>query len=1189
MAITQNDLEILKSEIMADTPDGGGLPTGIAVIDGVSNNLFPDVSDIDRLLGRVRLRKVSLAVKTANAELLQATRMLFTELPDNPNISVFAFKATSFADRRSDAQNKIESYLAFGTKWAGHLLETQLAGQRVIQVSLDKSDQVPSIDKPLVLVQNEGQSDEFYQYIRPLKVDIAERRFQRTVSESVTRTVATIEFGDTLQYTFNGLTVPEFYQNASTNRRAILREARVADAAKYYSASRLAEPVIAMTTRQVRLDSIYTQVVPSTQVETPLIQRDPVNQQLTLIKSSDGTIQINQTDTIAPNTSLNLPNGVYAGTLSISVNGKLLTDSDGELVDNAQVAYASIKYDLGQITWYDNANWGSKQVTGSYKPASAVTRVAQTDYQIVDDNAGYNFVRELGAEPISGSVTVTYQVNGSAYVVHDDGRNNLVDSGGNGRGTIRGKTVLLSTEAIPDAGSHIIYTFGVDLGTTKYEPQSLGPAYHVLPLDGQPVGDITITWGGGKTATASNGVITGDATGKIVGNELQFAPKITLATGTEITLSYNALLPESTKVVTGAATVNGTGNLVVSATTTDTFIGGFVEVYSDSSMLKLGFDGLNVTSAKLYTRYSKGTPIGTQDFGSGDYSYLIDPTYTVSIVSQTVDATGKTINAEISVTKQVSGVDVLTRPGVSPVFKPWTKTVNRQFRSPTVSGLARTNTATEAKTPKFTPNTMYIALPKTVDAPILSGSLNATVFMIAITDKLGAIFSGKNQVGTIDYHGGVVALTSWAASMGNSTSLQSMTRENDPVPLANIIFRTPVAPIKKSSLQINCTLADGTNLSLSTDAQGNITGSKYAHGTVDIKTGVVALYFYEKLGITANPDVVNQPWYDAANVYADGGTNYINKPYYVQPDSVRYNAIAYSYLPLDKELIGLDPVRLPTDGRVPFVRKGDSIAITELKTMELPTNAPNDTFDLGFERLSDVSVVDSAGAKVSYEYLNVDLDAGTLQLNDMFDMSGYTAPLTAKYRIMDIALVIETDISGRVTLSTPITHDYSTAAVFSSMLLAGDMQARAYNVFGQKSWSSVFSDSLIGGATTSQLQVTNNPIVVTNRDAIEERWALVFTSATEFNIIGQTVGQIGTGSTLSATSPINPMTGYAYFTIPQGAWGTGWSASNVVRINTAAAKYPVWIGNAIQQHQGSSSDNYDFTIGYHANIDRDRV
>ncbi|MFP3409335.1 hypothetical protein SB757_32480, partial [Pseudomonas sp. SIMBA_065] len=80
-------------------------------------------------------------------------------------------KGSSFADRRVDAQNKIESYLAFGTKWAGHLLETQLAGQRVIQISLDAKDPVPAVGQPLVLVQNEGQSDEHYQYLRPLKVD----------------------------------------------------------------------------------------------------------------------------------------------------------------------------------------------------------------------------------------------------------------------------------------------------------------------------------------------------------------------------------------------------------------------------------------------------------------------------------------------------------------------------------------------------------------------------------------------------------------------------------------------------------------------------------------------------------------------------------------------------------------------------------------------------------------------------------------------------------------------------------------------------------------------------------------------------------------------------------------------------------------------------------------------------------
>lgn len=553
MAITQNDLEILKSEVMNDTAEGGGLPTGIAVIDGVSNNLFPDVSDIDRLIGRVRLRKVSLGVKTANAELLQAVRMLFTELPENPNISVFAFKASSFADRRVDAQNKIESYLTFGSKWAGHVLETQLTGQRVIQISLGLKDAIPAVGQPLVIVQNEWQSDEYYQYIRPIKVDTVVREFQRSLNggnvETVTRTVATIEFGDVLLRTFNGLTVPEFYQNASTSRRAILREARIADAAKYYSASRLAEPVVAMTSRQVKINSIYTQVVPSTQVETPLQQLDAANQIATQARG-DGVISINQSVTVAANTAFNIASGVAVGTLSLTVGGLTLTDIDGELVGTDNIAYASIRYGTGNVTWYSNAPMGQQTITGTYKAASEVTSVAQTDYQIVGDNAGYNFIKELAAPPVPNSLKISYTVQGNNYLVHDNGRGLLIDDNGNGRGTLQGSTALLSTEAIPDAGSYITYSFGLDLGNTAYTGLTLAPAYHKLSLgDDMPKGDITIAWSTGS-ATLADGTITGDATGKLLGNTILIAPKTSVAVGEDFNLSYNKIGAGGTKSVT---------------------------------------------------------------------------------------------------------------------------------------------------------------------------------------------------------------------------------------------------------------------------------------------------------------------------------------------------------------------------------------------------------------------------------------------------------------------------------------------------------------------------------------------------------------------------------------------------------------------------------------------------------------
>ena len=626
MPITQNDLEILKSEIMADTPDGGGLPTGIAVIDGISNNLFPDVSDIDRLIGRVRLRKVSLAVKTANAELLQAVRMLFTELPENPNISVFAFKASSFADRRVDAQNKIESYLAFGSKWAGHILETQLTGQRVIQISLGLKDTIPAVGQPLVIVQNEGQVDEFYQYIRPLKVDSVVRDFQRTVDQTVSRNVVTIEFGDTLTKTFNGLTVPEFYQNADTDRRAVLREARVADAAKYYSASRLAEPVVAMTSRQVKINSIYTQVVPSTQVETPLQQLDAANQIATQARGN-GVISINQSVTVAVNTAFSIASGVAVGTLSLTVGGLTLTDIDGQLVGADNIAYASIRYGTGNVTWYSNAPMGQQTITGTYKAASEITSVAQTDYQIVGDNAGYNFIKELAAPPVPNSLKISYTVQGNNYLVHDNGRGLLIDDNGNGRGTLQGSTALLSTEAIPDAGSYITYSFGLDLGNTAYTGLTLAPAYHKLSLVGDmPKGNITITWSTGS-ATLASGVITGDATGKLLGNTILIAPTTSVAVGTDFNLSYNKISAGGTKSVSKSSP-NGISGGSYSGTISagEAILGGTVEVNMGGgtviATLNVNSNGLSLVG-KSASAYTVTLTSSTVDLATGNISFTI--------------------------------------------------------------------------------------------------------------------------------------------------------------------------------------------------------------------------------------------------------------------------------------------------------------------------------------------------------------------------------------------------------------------------------------------------------------------------------------------------------------------------------------------------------------------------------------
>ncbi|MDH2299884.1 hypothetical protein, partial [Cobetia sp. 29-18-1] len=66
--------------------------------------------------------------------------------------------------------------------------------------------------------------------------------------------------------------------------------------------------------------------------------------------------------------------------------------------------------------------------------------------------------------------------------------------------------------------------------------------------------------------------------------------------------------------------------------------------------------------------------------------------------------------------------------------------------------------------------------------------------------------------------------------------------------------------------------------------------------------------------------------------------------------------------------------------------------------------------------------------------------------------------------------------------------------------------------------------------TLAEYNVTTYPPIITNRGAITEDWALIFTSSSTFRIIGRTVGEIGVGNINEDTSPTNPNQGVPYWT-----------------------------------------------------------
>ena len=58
MAIIADDIKIYESEKLTDEADAGGKITGTEVTCGAINNVFPNISRIDRLEGRTQFRKV---------------------------------------------------------------------------------------------------------------------------------------------------------------------------------------------------------------------------------------------------------------------------------------------------------------------------------------------------------------------------------------------------------------------------------------------------------------------------------------------------------------------------------------------------------------------------------------------------------------------------------------------------------------------------------------------------------------------------------------------------------------------------------------------------------------------------------------------------------------------------------------------------------------------------------------------------------------------------------------------------------------------------------------------------------------------------------------------------------------------------------------------------------------------------
>lgn len=441
--------------------------------------------------------------------------------------------------------------------------------------------------------------------------------------------------------------------------------------------------------------------------------------------------------------------------------------------------------------------------------------------------------------------------------------------------------------------------------------------------------------------------------------------------------------------------------------------------------------------------------------------------------------------------------------------------------------------------------------------------------------NLDPVSGAATLAGVINYQSGIATIGWWQAGFDfTSASLiqvHSMLTAFGDWTAERAFFRTAGSPIRPASLFVQATAEDGTLITGTADVSGIITGS-LMRGTVQQEMGVVRVEFGELVTAAGHE---TEDWYDAANVV--GGM--IWKPKKVIPGTIRYNAVVLTSLPLNADILGLDPVRLPSDGRVPIYRPADVVVIHNTAGYVLPNPAvAGATYLVGRMNLSELWVVDATGAHIATTHYAADLAAGTITMAADLALGATPQPLTVRHRIEELNLLSDVQINGQVSLTGPLSRDFDTSTLVSSALVFGDLFARVTGVFDQATWDGVWANTLRGAQATGQFNTVDFPITVLNNGAVTERWRIHFTGATAYQVIGENLGVIATGTTTADLAPANPLTGLPYFTLHAAGWGAGWSPGNQLRFNTIGATAPIWISRTVLPGAALSGDSIDLQL-----------
>jgi hypothetical protein len=519
MPIETKDLVIYKPERLTDNEDGGGKYSGQTIEDGLSNNLFDDISELNRTTGDVSMRKIFPAVTTADTDKLMGVTVFISELPKDPNVSALLFSTESWTDERKAAQNRVENYLAKGGQSAGTPLDTHYQGMKILQVAMFPQETESAVGDSIVLVSNEGKALQHEQYVRITKV---ETRTAILVSEqkNIEYKIATYTISDALDQDFVGLSAKQWYNGEKST--TIIRDTLVADTGTYYSSTGLTVDAN-VGEYTVNAEGIYAQLIPSAQTESQIVDVNAAGESVVLVPGNDGTINANFAVTVGTSQNLYIGLSVMPSSVSFTLFGQSISDQGGLLKNTLGTQVGTIDYQRGLIQWTDSAGSGSTTLNITFTPAASPNQYYQSTANPVTQNSqSTNWTGVLVPIPAPGSLSISYMAQGKFYELKDDGSGQLKgtsSSFGSGRINYETGSWTLTAGALPDVNSSILLLWGTPIVTFVRSNLSVEKACFDFQLSEGVATGVTVKWlleGVEKTAVSNaQGKFTGDAAGSI--------------------------------------------------------------------------------------------------------------------------------------------------------------------------------------------------------------------------------------------------------------------------------------------------------------------------------------------------------------------------------------------------------------------------------------------------------------------------------------------------------------------------------------------------------------------------------------------------------------------------------------------------------------------------------------------------